>query len=219
VKQASSSWSRWGRPAVAVVVGSAITAIAFLGHHEVPVLDQFDLAVHETGHLVTAFMPRLFMFLAGSGAQVLFPVAVAAYFGWRRDAAASGFCLAWAGTSLYDVSVYAGDAVRQALPLVGGGQHDWAYILGPNGFDALSHTAGVARGIEAGGVVVGLSGVILALVSAVRGVVAGSNERVSTVLSDPMPSAAPEVVPIHGGEEDPWLAAAALPFRHERKAG
>ena len=81
----------------------------------------FYLAVHETGHLLAAFMPRLVMFIAGSAAQVAFPLAMAGYF-WvrRRDAAAAGFCLAWAGTSARDVSVYAGDAVRQALPLVGG---------------------------------------------------------------------------------------------------
>ena len=52
-------------------------------------------------------------------------------------------CLFWLGESLLNVSVYAGDAVRQALPLVGGGEHDWTYLLTETGL--IAHTAGVAK--------------------------------------------------------------------------
>lgn len=188
-----------------MVGGASISWIAFVAHREVPGLDQFDLAVHETGHLVAAFMPRLVMFLAGSAAQVLFPVAMALYFGVRRrDAAAGGFCLAWAGTSAHDVAVYAGDAVRQALPLIGGGEHDWAYILGPNGFDMLDRTAGVARSIEVAGIIMAFAGVALAGHAALASI----RLRKQQPVPEPVRS---------GAGPDLWAAAAALPFKHERE--
>jgi len=201
--QAASSWLRWARPLAALIAAAGISAIAFVAHLDVPFLDQFDLAVHETGHLLTGFMPQLMMFMAGSGAQVLFPLGMAAYFGIRRrDGAAAAFCLAWAGTSARDVSIYAGDAVSQALPLIGGGQHDWAHILGPSGFDALDHTAGVARSIEIAGIVLATAGIVLAAREIVVAVRTRHREPVRVV----HPSA----------DREPWAAAASLPFRHER---
>jgi hypothetical protein len=208
---------RWVRAAVATVAAGSVTWIAFGMHTEVPGLDQFDLAVHETGHLLAAFTPRMVMVLAGSAAQVLFPLAMAAYFGLRRDdVAAAGFCLAWAGESARDVSVYAGDAVRQALPLIGGGEHDWAYILGPNGFDALGHTATVARSIEFAGLAMAVIGIAMALVPVLT---SGRGEPAGF----PAPGVAPEVIdaavgpgrPSGSDPVDPWIAAAALPFHHE----
>lgn len=192
-----SSRTHWGR-GLAVAVSAGISALAFVAHREVPLLDQFDLAVHETGHLIAAFMPRMVMFVAGSAAQVMFPLAMAAYF-WlrRRDAGASGFCLAWAGTSVRDVSVYAGDAVRQALPLIGGGEHDWAYILGPEGFDALASTSAVARTIEVAGAVLCLLGIAV---------------TVATLVPRRAVGAIPQTVV---STTDPWVAAASLPFRYE----
>ena len=206
VPETTSPWARWGRSLLAAASGAGVAWIAFGANREVPLFDQFDLAVHETGHLVTAFMPRLMMFMAGSAAQVLFPVAMAVYF-WlrRRDLAAAGFCLAWAGTSARDVSIYTGDAIRQALPLIGGGEHDWAYILGPNGFDALEHTAGVAHAIETAGLVMAVGGVVLAAWP----ILAGRRDSLpaAEVGSERLPS-----------DPDAWAAAAALPFKHDREA-
>lgn len=205
MSKVNPSWSRWGRPLLVALVAAGITWVAFGMDREVPLLDQFDLAVHETGHLLAAFMPRLVMFIAGSAAQVAFPLAMAGYF-WvrRRDAAAAGFCLAWAGTSARDVSVYAGDAVRQALPLVGGGEHDWANILGPRGFDALGSTAGVARSIEILGLVVAAAGVIIA-----AGPIMSRQRSPRESAEGPAERSSPA--------GDPWVAAASLPFKHERE--
>src|SRR5512145_677943 len=122
-----TSWQRWGRTAAIGLVAVVVAWFAFALARPVPLLDGFDLAVHEAGHLLAAFLPEVAMFAAGSFAQIAFPLFMAAYFGLRRrDAAAAGFCLVWAGASAWDVSVYAADAVSQSLPLVGGGQHDWA---------------------------------------------------------------------------------------------
>lgn len=199
----SSGWARLGQPLVAASAAAAISWFAFVAHREVPILDWFDLAIHEAGHLAAAFLPRLAMFMAGSVAQVAFPVAMALYFALRRgDLPAAGFCTAWAGTSAWDVSVYAGDAINQSLPLVGGGEHDWAYILGPQGFDALHMTGAVAGFIEFSGAVLAVLGIGLAISAALGG------RRQSTVAL--LPSAT-----VHASEIDPWIAAASLPFRHE----
>jgi len=188
---------------LALVAAAVVAWFAFVAHREVPLLDWFDLAVHEVGHLVTAFMPRMAMFLAGSVAQVAFPLGMALYFWLRRgDFAGAGFCMAWAGTSAWDVSVYAGDAARQSLPLIGGGEHDWAYILGPQGFDALHMTDSVAGFIEFCGAGLALLGIGLTLGALLR------NLRRPSV-------AAPARGTIPVGDTDPWVAAASLPFRHE----
>jgi hypothetical protein len=194
---------------VAAVAGGAISWIGFVADRPVPLLDWFDLGVHEAGHLIAAWLPRLAMFLAGSVAQVAFPLVIAGYFWVRsRDAAAAGFCLAWAGTSAWDVSVYAADAVSQTLPLVGGGEHDWAYILGPHGFDALHLTGSVAGFIEFSGAVMAMLGIGIALMSAA----AGLSRAPSTISRVPPPARMSAPTGPHDG--DPWLAAAALPFRH-----
>ncbi|MEX0825885.1 MAG: hypothetical protein WD184_03900 [Acidimicrobiia bacterium] len=202
-------WRRIGRPLVSAAVGGLVAWFAFVADRPVPVLDLFDLGVHEAGHLLGAWLPRLAMFLAGSVAQVAFPLVMASYFWARaRDAAASGFCLAWAGASAWDVSVYAGDAVTQSLPLVGGGEHDWAYILGPHGFDALHMTGSVAGSIEFSGAVMAVLGIGIALKSAAAGI----SRTPSTVSRMPPPARRSVATAPHDG--DPWLPAAALPVRH-----
>lgn len=159
-----TAWRGWGRYLLAAVVSAIIGWVAFGAGRPVPILDQFDLGVHEVGHLVTGFFPDLVMFLAGSAAQVAVPLALGAYFLWsRREWASAGFCTAWAATSVRDVSVYIADAPRQALPLIGGGTHDWAWLLGRQGFDCLDQAGAIARGVEIGGLVLAAAGVTLCL--------------------------------------------------------
>jgi hypothetical protein len=146
------------------------------------------------------------MFVAGSFLQVAVPLGLAYYFGYlRRDAAGGGFCLVWAGASAWDVSVYIADAPVQALPLIGGGQHDWAYLLGPNGWDALHLADEIAGFIDFSGAVLAVVGIGIALWSAGAGLV-----RKPTVTPAVIEERSP--VPIGG---DPWLEAAKLPFKHE----
>jgi hypothetical protein len=187
-------WGRYGAMALAVLVAG----YAFVLRSPVPLLDLVDLGVHELGHLIVGD-PPMAHFLAGSVAQVLVPAALAAYFlAVRRDRGGGGFCLAWAGASAWDVSVYIADAPRQALPLIGGGVHDWAYLLGPNGWDALESAGVIARGVDLAGLVVSVAGVGIAIAAVV-----------AWHLSPP---AAPGRVPPACGEDDPWVAAARLPF-------
>ena len=39
----------------------------------------------------------------------------------------------WVAQNLWNVSVYVRDARAEDLPLVGGGEHDWNYLLGTLG--------------------------------------------------------------------------------------
>jgi len=117
---------------------------AFVRGTRVPLLGLVDLGVHELGHLVTYVLPDVWTAAMGSIAQVAVPLGLAAYFGLRwRDPIAAGICLAWAATSAQDASVYVADAPYQHLALIGG-EHDWAFVLGPAHLDALEHAAGIA---------------------------------------------------------------------------
>lgn len=159
-----TAWRGWGRYLLAAALSATIGWVAFGAGRPVPILDLFDLGVHEVGHLVTGFLPELVMFLGGSAAQVAVPLAFGAYFLWgRREWASAGFCTAWAATSVRDVSVYIADAPWQALPLVGGGTHDWAWLLGRQGFDCLDQAGAIARGVEIGGLALAVAGVALCL--------------------------------------------------------
>lgn len=198
-----AAWRDWGRYLLAAAASAGISWLAFGAGRPVPILDWFDLGVHEAGHLVTGFLPDLIMFLAGSVAQVAVPLGLAAYFLWGRgEWASAGFCTAWAATSVRDVSVYIADAPRQALPLVGGGIHDWAWLLGSQGFGGLDRAAGIARGVQIFGLVLALAGMAVSLWPVARPRLAG-RRRVAAV-----PAVVRQHRPASGADPagDPWLS-------------
>ncbi len=123
-----------------------------------PVLRWIDLAIHEFGHVATYVFPDLVTAMMGSITQVALPLAISAYFLRRRELVSGMLCLAWAGTSARDASVYIGDAPYERLPLIGG-MHDWAFALGPEGFDALGSAGAVAGVVRAAGLVMVLAAV------------------------------------------------------------
>jgi len=173
-------WRAWGRYLAAGSAAAAISVFAFLLRSPVPIFDWVDLGVHELGHMIVMGGPRMLHFLAGSLLQVAVPAALAVYFLWRqKDLAGAGFCMAWAGTSAWDVSVYIADAPIQALPLIGGGTHDWAYLLGRQGWDAIDRAGSIAGFVDLLGMIAAGLGIGLAIWPAVRTV--GSRRRASKV--------------------------------------
>jgi hypothetical protein len=115
-----------------VLVG-ALTLYGFIclsdpGAFRLP--DAVNLAIHETGH--TVFLPfgDFMHFLGGTLFQIAFPLLFVAHFARRGDRYAACVCCWWVAQSLWNVSVYMADARAQVLPLVGGGEHDWEYLLG-----------------------------------------------------------------------------------------
>lgn len=144
--------AQWG---IAAAWCAALGWYAFVRSTRVPLLGWVDLGFHELGHLVMYVFPISQVLTAAMGSilQVAVPTGLAVYFAWwRRDALAGAVCLAWAATSLQDASVYIADAPSQALELIGG-EHDWAYVLGSEGFDRLDQAAAIARAVRATGLV------------------------------------------------------------------
>jgi hypothetical protein len=102
-------------------------------------LDAVDLAIHETGHLVFAPFGEFMGFLGGTLFQLALPAAFVVYFWRRTDRHAATVALWWVAQNCWNVSVYVADARAQELPLVGGGEHDWAYLLGRLGWLAYDN--------------------------------------------------------------------------------
>jgi hypothetical protein len=98
------------------------------------ILDAVDLAIHETGHLVFAPFGEFLGFLGGTIFQLALPATFVVYFWRRADRHAASVALWWVGQNCWNISVYVRDARAQLLPLVGGGEHDWTYILGRLGW-------------------------------------------------------------------------------------
>jgi hypothetical protein len=123
-------------------------------------LDSLDLAIHETGHLVFVFGGEFLTLLGGTLFQLIVPIAFVVAL-WRRgDHHGATVPLWWVGQNCWNISVYVQDARAQELPLVGGGEHDWANILGQLGW--LEHDQSLGRAVW-------LAGVVLYVVSIVLG--------------------------------------------------
>ncbi|MEO7455418.1 MAG: hypothetical protein ABIY52_04100 [Gemmatimonadaceae bacterium] len=125
-----------------------------------------DLAIHETGHLVFSPFGEFIQFAGGTIFQLLMPALFVVYFLRRKDAHSASVALWWVGQNCGHIAVYAADARAQELPLVGGGEHDWFYMLSATG--SLAHDQGIARAFKA-------AGFLLVVVSAGWGFVAAAN--------------------------------------------
>ena len=143
----------------------ALGYFAFIKGTRVPLLGGVDLGFHELGHLVTYIFPDVVTAAMGSITQVAVPLGLGVYFMWvRRDWVAGGICLAWAGTSAQDASIYIADAPYQMLQLIGG-EHDWAFVLGPEHLNMLADANSLAATVKGFGFVMLLAGISSCLVS------------------------------------------------------
>ncbi|HYH58359.1 MAG TPA: hypothetical protein VD790_03955 [Thermoleophilaceae bacterium] len=143
--------------------------VAFEQGDRIPLLTYVNLGVHELGHMLTYSWSELNTMLAGSVLQVAVPILVAAYFFFRRDDwVAAGVCLVWAATSAIEVAIYVADAPVQQLDLIGG-RHDWAYILGPDGYAAMDQADSIATQIRDGAWIATVLGFVLCLAAPLRG--------------------------------------------------
>jgi len=137
-------------------------------------LDSLDLAIHETGHLVFAPGGEILGFLGGTLMQLLVPAAFTVAL-WRHgDRHGATVPLWWLGQNCWNISVYIRDARLQELPLLGGGEHDWAFLLGEWGWLEKDQTLGAA---------VYAVGVLLYLTSIAGGWLLLVNRRGSRVLN------------------------------------
>jgi hypothetical protein len=80
---------------------------------------------------------------------------------WRRgDLHGATVPLWWLGQNCWNISVYVRDARAQELPLVGGGEHDWALLLDQMGW--LERDQALGRAVY-------VVGAILYVVSVIAG--------------------------------------------------
>jgi hypothetical protein len=142
------------------VSGSALGGVALLalvcawmahtGERWVHLLDGANLLFHEAGHPFFGLLfGDNFTVYGGTLGQLVFPVVAAVSFWLRREAASFAVALVWFSENLWNIARYAADARAQALPLVGGGEHDWTEILSRWGL--LEHDGGVASVIRFAG--------------------------------------------------------------------
>ena len=80
-------------------------------------LDNVDLPIHETGHLLFRPFGEFMMVAGGSLFQVIFPIVFVGYFIWQRSFYSAAIVALWVGQSILNVWVYASDAVVMQLVL------------------------------------------------------------------------------------------------------
>lgn len=117
-------------------------------------LDNVDLPIHETGHLIFRLFGEFMMIAGGSLFQVIFPAVFVGYFVWSQKYYPAVIVLFWVGQSILNVYVYAADAVVMQLVLTSGftgsegSFHDWNYLLTQTGLIGSTKTvAGIIRAV------------------------------------------------------------------------
>lgn len=131
-----------GRAFAAFSAGLATFALLIAQFEFVPVLDHANLAFHEAGHLLFGLFGATASLYGGTLMQFVFPALTTLRFLHRGQALAAAACAVWFCENLRYTSFYVADAQLRALPLVGGGEHDWYHILSRWG--ALRSDASVA---------------------------------------------------------------------------
>lgn len=149
-------------PRLALIAILAIYGfVCLLDPAEFRFLDNLDLAIHEAGHVLLSPFGEFVHLVGGTLFQLLVPALFVWHFTRRRDHYAAAVPLWWVGQNLWNISVYVKDAQTQELPLVGGGEHDWAYLLDAVGLIVHDQTIGS---------IVYVLGIVVFMASIFRGV-------------------------------------------------
>jgi hypothetical protein len=96
----------------------------------IPLLDHANLVFHEAGHPVAGLFSRRLETYGGTVGQLTFPVLLAISFWRKREAVSFAVSIIWFFENWLNIARYMADARARVLPLVGGGDHDWAQIFG-----------------------------------------------------------------------------------------
>jgi hypothetical protein len=116
----------------------------------IPLLDGVNLLFHEAGHpLFGLFGWDPLTVLGGTLMQVLVPLLVTGSFWLRREPLPVAVAGIWCFENFLNIARYVADARAQVLPLVGGGEHDWADLLGRWGL--LAQDTAIAQVLRVAG--------------------------------------------------------------------
>lgn len=140
-------------------------------------LDNLNLPIHETGHLVFAPFGEQVTALGGTLFQLIVPLAFAASFLVRRDTHAASVMLWWVGENCIYIGHYMADAVVQELPLVGGGEHDWSFLFGE--WNVLAHSEQYGNDMRLVGTGIMCAAAVWGIVLAWRALGAGARTAVA----------------------------------------
>jgi len=153
-------------------------------------LDLVNLAFHEAGHIFFTPFGSTLHYLGGTLGQLAVPTLLAGYFllvGPTRPLGAA-VCAWWVGENLMNISVYMADARDLALPLVGGGDHDWNelfYRFGLLGQDSVRAVSSGTHGMGGLLMLLGLAWVTLfALPDAFREMIIRAVEERAPAVED-----------------------------------
>ena len=134
----------WGR--LALIAGLFVFYLQWLRRENYfSLLDYVNLAFHEAGHIFLGFFGRFILMAGGTIFQLLIPAVCAAHLRRQGNRLGWQLCVFWIGENLLNISIYAADAINQELPLLGGGEHDWTYLLTET--HLIAHTPATAKAI------------------------------------------------------------------------
>ena len=115
---------------VGLTIALAVYGVALLAAPVAwSIIDNINLPVHETGHLLFAPLGGTFQLLGGTLLQLLLPLAFAAYFTAHHDEHAASIGIWWVGQNFMNISSNMADAQPMSLSLVSGGDRDWNILF------------------------------------------------------------------------------------------
>jgi len=123
-----------------------------------------EFGVHEISHMIVFFLPKIFVFMAGSIGEICFTLLLLVETIKEKSYFASVFAGLWIMLAMNSVGRYIADATNQLLPLAGPSeavQHDWHYILGQ--FGLLSSDAAIGNVVCTIGNIIGLLALVFGL--------------------------------------------------------
>lgn len=145
--------AEWKPVGTGAFVGTSLGLVALAGIALVaepgwiPLLDGVNLVFHEAGHPIFGLLGwEPLTILGGTLMQLLVPLLVAGSFWLRREVPGTTVAGAWCFQNFWNIARYVADARSQVLPLVGGGEHDWADLLGRWGL--LAQDQALAGGLR-----------------------------------------------------------------------
>ena len=142
----------WQRISPVAVIGWTISYFLFLlyalfNRSGFLFIDNANLIVHEAGHLLFSYFGQTLMIWGGTILELFVPFALAVYFAYQRQPAATVFCAFFFFENFLYIATYMADARAHQLPLVTAGgsdyvEHDWSYIF--SGLGLLQHDTQIA---------------------------------------------------------------------------
>ncbi len=165
-------------PAVKILFATAFGIYALRGAffpQSTWMLDGANLLFHEAGHPFFFLFGRTIGMAGGTIMQLLIPAGLVIAFLYQRQLYSAGIMLLWFGQNFFGISVYIRDARSQNLPLVGGGEHDWTYLLGKAGL--LQQDQAIGTWIWFAGLIIVVTAMIISIYQA------WSESHKTTVLS------------------------------------